>query len=90
MACSIVIRRHEGFQSYLVLDDNPRELLRHVGFADQFSVRPWLGSIDPQDALEEWVGRYPDNSVDVNPKDDPVAVDKPNHAHNCISCKRQK
>ena len=34
MACPIIIRRHEGFQSYLVLDDNPRELLRHVGFAE--------------------------------------------------------
>ena len=53
MACPIIIRRHEGLQSYLVLDDNPRELLRHVGFADQFSVRPWQGSLDPQDALEE-------------------------------------
>jgi hypothetical protein len=54
MACPIIIRRHEGIQSYLVLDDNPRALLRHVGFAEQFSVRPWLGSRDPQDALEEW------------------------------------
>ena len=34
MACPIIIRRHEGVQSYLVLDDNPRELLRHVGFAE--------------------------------------------------------
>ncbi|MFA5111122.1 MAG: hypothetical protein WC443_06945 [Desulfobaccales bacterium] len=54
MACPIIIRRHEGVQSYLVLDDNPRELLRHVGFTEQFSVRPWLGSVDPLDALEEW------------------------------------
>jgi hypothetical protein len=64
MACPIIIRRHEGFQSYLVLDDNPRELLCHVGFADQFSVRPWLGSRDPQDALEEWaemLAEDPDN-----------------------------
>jgi hypothetical protein len=54
MTCPIIVRRHDGFQSYLVLDDNPRELLRHVGFTEQFSVRPWLGSVDPQDALEEW------------------------------------
>jgi hypothetical protein len=54
MICPIIIRCHEGVQSYLVLDDNPRELLRHVGFAEPFSVRPWLGSLDPQDALEEW------------------------------------
>jgi hypothetical protein len=64
MGCPIIIRRHEGVQSYLVLDDNPRELLRHVGFADQFSVRPWLGSLDPQDALTEWaemLAEDPDN-----------------------------
>jgi hypothetical protein len=66
MAWPIIIRRHEGFQSYLVLDDNPRELLRHVGFVEQFSVRPWLGSLDPLDALEEWaemLGEDPDNYV---------------------------
>jgi hypothetical protein len=54
MSCPIIIRRHEGVQSYLVLDDNPRELLRHVGFVEPFSVRPWLGSTDPVDAREEW------------------------------------
>ncbi len=54
MAFSIIIRRHEGVQSYLVLDDNPRELLRHIGFTEEYSVRPWLGSEDPLDALEEW------------------------------------
>ena len=55
MVCSIVIRRHDGFQSYLVLDpQNPRELLRHLGFQEEFSIRPWLGSLDPVDALEEW------------------------------------
>ncbi len=30
----------------------------------QFSVRPWLGSVDPQDALEEWaemLAEDPDN-----------------------------
>jgi hypothetical protein len=54
MAYPVIVRRHDGVQSYLVLDDNPRELLQHVGFAEQFSVRPWLGSTDPVDALEEW------------------------------------
>jgi hypothetical protein len=55
MALPIVIRRHDGFQSYLLLDpDNPRELLRHWGFKEEFSVRPWAGSLDPLDALEEW------------------------------------
>jgi hypothetical protein len=54
MACPIIIRHHDGVQSYLVLDDNPRELLRHVGFADQFSVRPWLGSVDPEEARVDW------------------------------------
>ncbi len=54
MACSIIVRRHDGFQSYLVLDENPRELLRHWGFPEEFSMRPWLGSTDPMDAMEEW------------------------------------
>ncbi|MBM4285900.1 MAG: hypothetical protein FJ128_11740 [Deltaproteobacteria bacterium] len=54
MTTSIVIRRHDGFQSYLVLDDNPRELLRHWGFPEEFSMRRWLGSLDPMDAMEEW------------------------------------
>jgi len=54
MPCPIIVRRHDGVQSYLVLDENPRELLRHIGFAEPFSVRPWLGSTDPLDALEEW------------------------------------
>jgi hypothetical protein len=54
MACPIIIRYHEGVQSFLVLDDNPRELLRHVGFNEPFSVRPWLGSVDPDDARAEW------------------------------------
>jgi hypothetical protein len=64
MASPIIIRHHEGVQSYLVLDDNPRELLRHVGFAEPFSVRPWLGSVDPEDAREEWaemLAEDPDN-----------------------------
>ncbi len=54
MACPIIIRRHDGFQSYLVLDGHPRELLRHWGFPEEFSMRPWLGSTDPMDAMEEW------------------------------------
>ncbi len=54
MACPIIIRLHDGVQSYLVLDDHPRELLRHVGFAEQYSVRPWLGSPDPDLARDEW------------------------------------
>lgn len=54
MAYPVVIRRHDGSQSYLVLDDRPRELLFHYGFKEAYSVRPWLGSVDPVDALEEW------------------------------------
>lgn len=64
MACPIIIRRHDGFQSYLVLDDNPRELLRHWGFQEEFSVRPWLGSTEPEAAREEWaemLAEDPDN-----------------------------
>lgn len=64
MACPIVVRCHEGVQSYLVLDENPRELLQHVGFDEPYSVRPWLGSIDPHDAREEWaemLAENPDN-----------------------------
>ena len=54
MACAIIIRNNNGFLSYLVLDDQPRELLRHQGFQEEYSVRPWLGSTDPMDAREEW------------------------------------
>jgi hypothetical protein len=54
MAHPVIIRRHDGFQSYLVLNENPRELLRHWGFPEEFTMRPWLGSTDPHDALEEW------------------------------------
>jgi hypothetical protein len=64
MVCPIIIRRHLGFQSYLVLDDNPRELLRHVGFDNQFSVRPWLRSLDPESAQVVWaemLAEDPDN-----------------------------
>jgi hypothetical protein len=64
MAIPIIIRHHYGVQSYLVLDDNPRELLRHVGFLEEYSVRPWFGSVDPDDAQAEWaemLAEDPDN-----------------------------
>ena len=64
MAYPIIIRQHDGVQSYLVLDDNPRELLWHVGFTEQYSIRPWLGSLDPDDARAEWaemLAEDPDN-----------------------------
>ncbi len=54
MAFKVVVRRHDGVQSYLVLDDKPRELLRHVGFYEEFSVRTWYGSVEADDAREEW------------------------------------
>lgn len=54
MAYPVIIRSHDGCQSYLVLDENPRELLHHWGFQEQYSVRPWLGSVDPDEAREEW------------------------------------
>ena len=54
MAYPVIIRRYMGVQCYLVLDDNPRELLRYPGFQEEYSVRPWLGSTDPEDAREEW------------------------------------
>ncbi len=54
MSYPVIIRNHDGFQSYLVLDDHPRELLRHWGFQDEFEVRCWRGSTDPVDAAEEW------------------------------------
>jgi len=79
MACPIIIRRHEGVQSYLVLDDNPRELLRHVGFADSYSVRPWLGSRDPQDALEEWAEMLAED-------DQNYMVTDADHRDYCLEC----
>ena len=54
MACPVIIRNTYGYLSYLVLDDHPRELLRHQGFQEEYSIRPWLGSTDPGDAREEW------------------------------------
>jgi hypothetical protein len=68
LACAIIIRRHDGVQSYLVLGPSPQELLRHPGFQDEFEVRPWLGSLDPVDALEEWaatMGEDPDTGIYV-------------------------
>lgn len=64
MAHPIIIRHTLDIQSYLVLDDHPRELLRHIGFQEEFSVRIWLGSLDPTDAKEEWaemLAEDPDN-----------------------------
>ena len=69
VTCPIIIRYHDGVQPYLVLDDNPRELLRHVGFADPLSVRPWLGSLDPMEARDEWaemLAEEPDNYLIVD------------------------
>jgi hypothetical protein len=54
MAYAVIIRRHDGAQSYLVLDEHPHELLFHWGFKEAYSVRRWLGSVDPVDAMEEW------------------------------------
>lgn len=54
MSYPVIIRRHDGVQSYLVLDDHPRELLRHRGFQREFEIRRWIGSIDPSEALEQW------------------------------------
>jgi len=74
----------KGSSLNLVLSDNPRELLRHVGFANQFSVRPWLGSLDPQDALEEWAEMLvgdPDNYMvtDANHRD--YCLERPGWDH---------
>ena len=74
MANPIIIRHHDGVQSYLVLDDDPRELLRHVGFNEPYSIRPWLGSLDPDDALMEWadmLAEEPDNYL-IADEDNPV------------------
>jgi hypothetical protein len=69
MTYPVIIRRHYGYQSYLVLDDNPRELLRHPHFQEQYSVHPWLGSTDPDEAREEWaemLGEELDNYLIVD------------------------
>jgi hypothetical protein len=54
MTYPVIVRWCYGYQSYLVLNENPRELLRHPGFQQQYSVRPWLGSTTPEEAREEW------------------------------------
>ena len=54
MAYPVIIRRFMDVQCYLILDDKPRELLRHPGFQEEYSIRPWLGSTDPEAAREEW------------------------------------
>ena len=54
MPYPVIIRRFMGFQSYLVLDENPRELLHHPGFQEEYSIRPWLGPTDPAEARESW------------------------------------
>jgi hypothetical protein len=54
MTHPVIVRWWYGYHCYLVLDDNPRELLRHVGFQEEYSVRPWLGSMSPEEAREEW------------------------------------
>lgn len=80
MTYPIIIRRHDGCQSYLVLDDNPRELLRHPGFQEEFSVRPWLGSTDPDAAREEWaemLGEDPDNYIITDDQQQDYCSDRP-------------
>lgn len=80
MTCPIIIRRHDGFQSYLVLDANPRELLHHPGFQEEYSVRPWLGSLDPMDAREEWaemLGEDPDNYLITDSDQRDYCLDRP-------------
>ena len=79
MTCPIIIRRHDGVQSYLVLDDNPRELLRHVGFAEPFSVRPWLGSVDPEEARDEWAEMLAEDQ-------DNYMVTDADHRDYCLEC----
>ncbi len=80
MACPVIIRWHDGFQSYLVLDANPRELLRHPGFREEFSVRPWHGSLDPVDAQEEWaemLGEDLDNYLIIDSEHREYCQDSP-------------
>ncbi|WP_449244761.1 hypothetical protein [Desulfobacca acetoxidans] len=82
MAYKVIIRRHDGVQSYLVLDDQPRELLRHAGFLEEFSTRIWYGSLAPDEALEEWaemIGEDPfgDNYQIVDSSNWEFIIDKP-------------
>jgi hypothetical protein len=64
MACVVIVRRHNGVQSYLILDDNPREMLRHVGFIKEFSIRSWTGSLEPDEAQEEWAEMLGEDAFD--------------------------
>ena len=84
MACPIIIRRHDGIQSYLVLDEKPREMLRHYGFVDEFSLRPWLGSTDPESAMEEWtemLAEDPANFVITDAEHRDFCLDRPSWDH---------
>ncbi len=84
MPCAIIIRRHDGVQSYLLLNDHPRELLRHVGFQEEFSVRPWIGSLDPVDAMEEWaemLGEDLDNYLVADEDHRDFCLDRPYWNH---------
>jgi hypothetical protein len=62
MACPVIIRNNYGYLSYLVLDEHPREFLRHPWFQEEYSIRPWLGSTDPEDAREEWAEMLAEDS----------------------------
>ncbi|MBW1917572.1 MAG: hypothetical protein JRI57_06065 [Deltaproteobacteria bacterium] len=64
MSHPVIIRRHDGVQSYLVLDDYPRELLRHRGFQAEFEIRRWYGSTDVWDALEQWAEMMGESPLD--------------------------
>jgi hypothetical protein len=80
MVYPVIIRRHGGAQSYLVLDDNPRELLCHPGFQEEYSVRPWLGSTDPEDAREEWaemLDEDPTNYIIADSEQRDYCLDRP-------------
>lgn len=84
MAHPIVIRYHDGVQSYLVLDDNPRELLQHLGFNEPFSIRTWLGSVDPDDARAEWsemLAEDPDNYLIADEDNQVYCLEKSFWAH---------
>jgi hypothetical protein len=84
MPFPVIIRRHVGIQSYLVLDGRPRELLRHRGFAEEYSVRPWLGSLDPVDAREEWAEMLAedlDNYVITDDENREFLLDRPSWDH---------
>ncbi len=65
MACPVIIRRHDGFQSYLVLDDNPG-VAAPSGLPGGILRAPLAGLPGPPDAREEWaemLGEDPDNYI---------------------------